>query len=147
MLTRFINGLFKNKVMKINDIIQFGGIYLPEVGKSHESITRSFHTLKKVMEMVGRGDSKETIIEVEEFLSSYSPLALPGRDVKEYSVSLQTFYENLSQLFTVMRVLFASSNNDASLLDQDTEWEKMLERNSLLQLYYSTKHRATGSGK
>lgn len=37
--------------------------------KVHESVFRSYHILDKVMEMVIRGDSKETIIEVVNFLN------------------------------------------------------------------------------
>lgn len=34
----------------------------------HESIFQSYHILDKVLQMIDRGDSKETIFEVVEFL-------------------------------------------------------------------------------
>lgn len=37
-------------------------------GDTHESIFRSYHILNKVIEMIDRGDSKETIFEVIDFL-------------------------------------------------------------------------------
>lgn len=39
--------------------------------KNHESILRSYHILRKVMEMVNRGDSKETINELYNFMVSF----------------------------------------------------------------------------
>lgn len=36
--------------------------------KTHESVLRSYHIVIKIMEMVDRGDSKETIKEIVEFL-------------------------------------------------------------------------------
>lgn len=39
--------------------------------KIHESCYRSYHILDKVMEMINRNDSKETIIEMVEFLRQY----------------------------------------------------------------------------
>lgn len=38
------------------------------IDKIHESCYRSYHILVKVLEMVNRGDSKETITEVVEML-------------------------------------------------------------------------------
>lgn len=38
--------------------------------KVNQSATRSHHILKFVLEMVERGDSKETILQVAEYLSS-----------------------------------------------------------------------------
>lgn len=38
------------------------------LGNSHESVLRSFHILDLVLEMVERGDSKETIQETAEYL-------------------------------------------------------------------------------
>ena len=37
----------------------------------HESCFRSYHILKQVMIMVERGDTKQTIFEVVEFLQEY----------------------------------------------------------------------------
>lgn len=39
--------------------------------KIHESCFRSYHILDQVLNMVERGDSKETIFEVVEFLREY----------------------------------------------------------------------------
>jgi hypothetical protein len=39
-------------------------------GKIHESIFRSYHILNYVLEMVNRGDSKETINDVVAFLQA-----------------------------------------------------------------------------
>ncbi len=39
------------------------------LSNNHESLYRSYHILKQVMEMVNRGDSKETIAEVVELLN------------------------------------------------------------------------------
>ena len=54
--------------MKIEEIKKMPTT-LPEI-KTHESVLRSYHTARKIMEMVERGDSKETIKEVFEFLSN-----------------------------------------------------------------------------
>ena len=40
------------------------------VDNSHESLFKSYHVLDKVKKMLERGDSKETILEVIEFLYS-----------------------------------------------------------------------------
>lgn len=37
--------------------------------KTHESVLRSYHIARKIMEMVERGDSEETIREVFDFLN------------------------------------------------------------------------------
>jgi len=39
------------------------------IDKKHESVLRSYHTARKIMEMVERGDSKETIKEIFNFLN------------------------------------------------------------------------------
>lgn len=39
------------------------------INNTHESVYRVYHVLDKVMEMINRGDTKETIIEVVNFLS------------------------------------------------------------------------------
>lgn len=54
--------------MKLQEIKQMPTV-LDEV-KIHESVLRSYHIARKIMEMVERGDSKETIKEVFEFLVS-----------------------------------------------------------------------------
>ena len=41
------------------------------LGNIHESCYRSYSILEKVLVMVERGDSKETIFEVVEFLKEY----------------------------------------------------------------------------
>lgn len=41
------------------------------VSAIHESCYRSYHILDQVLNMVKRGDSKETIFEVVEFLREY----------------------------------------------------------------------------
>lgn len=41
-----------------------------EIVKAHESLLRSYHIARKIMEMVERGDSKETIKEVFNFLNN-----------------------------------------------------------------------------
>jgi hypothetical protein len=47
-------------------------INLPTVvNNTHESVYRSYHILRKVLEMIERGDSKETIFEFVEFANSY----------------------------------------------------------------------------
>ena len=47
-------------------------INLPTVvNNTHESVYRSYHILAKVLEMIERGDSKETIFEFVEFAKSY----------------------------------------------------------------------------
>ena len=48
--------------------IQLKPTYLENI---HESCFRSYSILNKVLEMVERGDSKESIIEVVEFLNEY----------------------------------------------------------------------------
>lgn len=35
-----------------------------EKGKSHESVLKSFHIVCKIKEMLARGDSRETILEI-----------------------------------------------------------------------------------
>jgi len=52
---------------ELNDIISQPQTY----EKIHESIFRSYHILRFIIEMVERGDSKETIIEVYNFLNNY----------------------------------------------------------------------------
>lgn len=54
--------------MRLKDIKKMPTV-LEEV-KTHESVLRSFHIARKLMEMIERGDSKETIKEVFEFLST-----------------------------------------------------------------------------
>jgi len=39
--------------------------------KNHESVYRSYHILAQVLNMIKRGDSKETIYEVVDFLNEY----------------------------------------------------------------------------
>lgn len=56
--------------MKIKEIIERPSTH----GNVHESIFRCYATLQYVLEMVYRGDSKETILEMAEFLRSYPSL-------------------------------------------------------------------------
>lgn len=52
--------------MKAEEILE-----LPQtIDNVHESCYRSFHILRKVVEMVNRGDSKETINEMVELLNN-----------------------------------------------------------------------------
>lgn len=51
--------------MTLKDIIKMPTV----VDNNHESVYRSYHILLKVIEMVERNDSKETIIEIADFLS------------------------------------------------------------------------------
>jgi len=53
--------------MEIGEIKKMPTV-LEEV-KTHESVLRSYHIARKIMEMIERGDSKETIKEVFDFLS------------------------------------------------------------------------------
>ena len=48
------------------------------INSTHESMYRSYHILEKVLEMVDRGDSKETIFEVVNFLQSPLKLFQPS---------------------------------------------------------------------
>lgn len=51
--------------MKIQEIKDFP----TSIGNTHESVLQSYQLLKKVKEMVERGDSRETILEVIEFVT------------------------------------------------------------------------------
>lgn len=46
----------------------------------HESCYRSYHILNHVLTMVERGDSKETIFEVADFLKSYPDQPEPTKN-------------------------------------------------------------------
>lgn len=52
---------------KIAEILSFPTV----INKNHESLYRSYHILSYVLEMVKRGDSKETILETAQFMSEY----------------------------------------------------------------------------
>ena len=52
--------------MKAEEILDFPQV----INNTHESCYRSFHILFKVIEMVNRGDSKETINETVEILNN-----------------------------------------------------------------------------
>ncbi len=53
--------------MELHKIIE-----MPTTFKNiHESCFRSYHILKKVLYMIERGDSQQTIFEVVEFLSEH----------------------------------------------------------------------------
>ena len=52
---------------KLKDIIEQPQTF----EKIHESIFRSYHALQYLIEMVERGDSKETIIEIINFIRNY----------------------------------------------------------------------------
>ena len=54
--------------MNLDKIIEMPTIY----NNTHESIYRVFHVLEYVLDMVDRGDSKETILEVADFLKKYN---------------------------------------------------------------------------
>lgn len=66
--------------MKLDEIMTYPLV----VDNNHESIYRKYHILDKVLEMIDRGDSKETIFEVVGLLESNNvyPLAPYRRDVK-----------------------------------------------------------------
>lgn len=53
-------------VSAIKEISEFPII----VNNNHESLYRCYHTLRLVLEMVNRGDSKETINQVADFLNN-----------------------------------------------------------------------------
>ena len=46
--------------MKISEIKKLPTV----IGNNHESLFKHYHTLEKVREMLERGDSNETIIEI-----------------------------------------------------------------------------------
>ncbi len=50
----------------LEEILQFPTV----INNKHESLLRSFHILNHVLDMVNRGDSKETIFEVVQLLKS-----------------------------------------------------------------------------
>lgn len=51
-----------NKIEKIQQLPTF-------IDNTHESCFRSYHVLNLTLEMIERGDSKETIFDMVEFLS------------------------------------------------------------------------------
>ncbi len=58
--------------MTIDEIKNMPTCYKSLSGReSHESLLRSYHILNKIIEMVDREDSKETIIEVFKFLRDF----------------------------------------------------------------------------
>jgi hypothetical protein len=50
--------------MKLDELRDFPTV----TGNIHESVLKSYQTLKKIEEMIKRGDSKETILEFIEFV-------------------------------------------------------------------------------
>lgn len=48
----------------------------------HESVYRSYHILETVLEMLRRGDSSETVLDVAEFLNEY-PVETESKGMKE----------------------------------------------------------------
>jgi hypothetical protein len=59
--------------MKMNEILQMPTV----VDNVHESIFRSYHILGYVVKLINRQDSKETILEIVDFLNGW-----PGEEVK-----------------------------------------------------------------
>lgn len=60
--------------MIIQEIREFPTLYIDQHhGSCHESLLRSYQTLEKVKEMLNRGDSKETILEVIETIYQSYP--------------------------------------------------------------------------
>jgi len=53
--------------MEISEIIKMPTV----IDNKHESVLRSYHILIYVLKMIHRGDSKETILEVAQFLRDY----------------------------------------------------------------------------
>lgn len=55
--------------MKIEEIIKMPTTYIDKNGRDcHESLLRSYQLLDKVKEMLKRGDSQDTILEVVEYI-------------------------------------------------------------------------------
>jgi hypothetical protein len=54
--------------MELKEILNMPSI----VNNIHESTYRSYHILNKVLEMVKRGDSKETIQDIAKLLTEFS---------------------------------------------------------------------------
>jgi len=52
--------------MKIDEIKKMSTVHV----NNHESIYKAYQTLQKVKEMLVRGDSKETILEIIEFIET-----------------------------------------------------------------------------
>ena len=56
-----------HNIKPIDEILSFPTI----INNNHQSLYRAYHILDYVLEMVKRGDSKETILETAQFMSEY----------------------------------------------------------------------------